>query len=445
MLPQIVPSIRGKAANTIQPAIHISEKDRKILRVLAEEVAEIADLPIQKQRKKMWSDLNDLKETKAMIWIDEVCWNEMDPKGGLRLRTESGFCRSIEKQLRQTLYQWSHFQCDSVVEPVLCSPLYIKNSGIGIEIQERISKTEEDNEVVSHQYEPQINSEEDIEKIKFPEITYDESSSEEHYQAYRYLFDGVIKVEKRGLPGFWFAPWDDIVRFLGAQETLLALIDRPRFIHKLVSHLVEIYLHCLDRYEKLGLLALNNTSVRIGSGAYGFTRELPQSDFDPLRVRTRDLWGCAAAQIFSSVSPAMHEEFALQYERRWLERFGLSYYGCCEPLHEKISLLESITNLRKVSISPWADIERAAEAISSNYVLSLKPNPSLLAKESFIPEEARHELKQKLQVAKRYGCRVEIVLKDISTVRHEPSRLAEWSNVAEELCRRIYRTEPRSR
>jgi hypothetical protein len=27
----------------------------------------------------------------------------------------------------------------------------------------------------------------------------------------------------------------------------------------------------------------------------------------------------------------MHEEFALQYEKRWLERFGLTYYGCCEP------------------------------------------------------------------------------------------------------------------
>jgi hypothetical protein len=135
----------------------------------------------------------------------------------------------------------------------------------------------------------------------------------------------------------------------------------------------------------------------------------------------------------------MHEEFALQYERRWLERFGLSYYGCCEPLHEKIGLLESVANLRKVSVSPWADIERAAEAISSKYVLSLKPNPSLLAKDRFIPDEARNVLEHTLFVARRYGCRVEIVLKDISTVRHEPVRLFEWAKIAGELCRRIYR------
>ena len=216
------------------------------------------------------------------------------------------------------------------------------------------------------------------------------------------------------------------------------MIARPQFVHKLISRLVEVYLHCLDQYEDLGLLALNNTNVRIGSGAYGYTRELPTIAYDPLKVRPGDIWGCAAAQIFSSVSPEMHEEFALQYERRWLERFGLSYYGCCEPLHEKINLLESVTNLRKVSVSPWVKMEQAAEAISNKYVLSLKPNPSLLAKDQFIPDEARHVLEEQLLTAKRYGCRVEIVLKDISTVRHEPARLFAWVKTAEELCRRIY-------
>ena len=438
MPPQIVPNIRGNTAKMYKQEILISEKDREILRSLAEEVANIGELPIQKKRKRMWSDLNSLGETKPMIWIDEVCWNEMDPEGELRLRTESDFCQSIEKQLREKLYQWKYFQCDMVVDPVLYSPLCIDNSGIGIEIEERTIRTDEDSEVLSHQYEQQFGSEADIEKIKFPEISYDKSRSDEQYQAYRYIFDGVIEVEKRGLPGFWFAPWDDIVRFIGAQEALLALITKPQFIHKLVSRLVEVYLSCLDQYEKLSLLALNNTNIRVGSGGYGFTGELPQVGFDPLQVRAIDIWGCAAAQIFSSVSPAMHEEFALQYERRWLERFGLSYYGCCEPLHEKIDLLRSIPNLRKVSVSPWADIERAAEALSGNYVLSLKPNPSILAKDRFRPEEARNELAQKMQTARRYRCRVEIVLKDISTVRHEPSRLSEWSKIADDLSRQIY-------
>jgi hypothetical protein len=438
MLPQVVPSLRGRAVSKERPEIPVRAEERNILRALAASVADIAVLPIQSQRREMWSDINELKETKPMIWVDEVCWNEFEPCGELGLQTESAFCQDIERQLRRVLYQWNHFQCDSVVEPVLYSPPCVEDSGIGIQIKERTIESEQDSEVVSHQYERQIDNEEDIEKIECPAITHDAAASEEIYQVYRYLFDGVIEVEKGGLAGFWFAPWDDIVRLLGAQETLLSLVARPRFSHKLISRLVEVYLHCLDQYEDLGLLALNNTNVRIGSGAYGYTRELPTIASDPLEVRPGDLWGCAAAQIFSSVSPAMHEEFALQYERRWLERFGLSYYGCCEPLHEKIDLLQSVTNLRKVSVSPWAEMELAAEAISNKYVLSLKPNPALLAKDQFVPDEARHVLEEKLSTAKRYGCRVEIVLKDISTVRREPARLSTWANIAEESCRRIY-------
>ena len=78
-------------------------------------------------------------------------------------------------------------------------------------------------------------------------------------------------------------------------------------------------------------LTLNNENVYIGSGGFGFTDELPQPGFDG-RVRLKDLWGSASTQIFVDVSPAMHEEFALQYEARVLNRFGLVTYGCCEPL-----------------------------------------------------------------------------------------------------------------
>ena len=73
MPPQIVPNIRGNTAKMYKQEFLISEKDREILRSLAEEVANIGELPIKKKRKRMWSDLNSLEETKPMIWIDEVC------------------------------------------------------------------------------------------------------------------------------------------------------------------------------------------------------------------------------------------------------------------------------------------------------------------------------------------------------------------------------------
>jgi hypothetical protein len=39
---------------------------------------------------------------------------------------------------------------------------------------------------------------------------------------------------------------------------------------------------------------------------------------------------------------------------------GLNYYGCCEPLHNKMDILAKVPRLRKISISPWCDVARAA-------------------------------------------------------------------------------------
>ncbi len=405
--------------------IAVTEKDKQILRELGEKIADIGFLSIQQTRRQMWSQLNRLEDTKPMVWIDEACWNEMDVDGELKLQTSSPFCQRIESELRQTIYQWSHMQCDMVVDPIVYSPLVVTNTGIGMPIEEDIIKKEADSIVASHHYHVQIRGEEDIEKINMPEITHNEKKSEENYQAYRDIFDGILVVEKRGIPGFSFSLWDDIIRLTGVQEALLDLAMRPEYMHKLVDRFVNAYLHGLEQYEKLNLLALNNNNVRIGSGGYGYTDELPQSDYDHNHTRTSDIWGHATAQIFAGVSPKMHEEFALKYERRWLERFGLTYYGCCEPLHKKINILRSIPNLRKISISHWADINEAASQTLNDYVISLKPSPAIFATGKWNPERVREELETKLKIAKQYNCKVEIIMKDISTVRHEPQRLWE--------------------
>jgi hypothetical protein len=127
----------------------------------------------------------------------------------------------------------------------------------------------------------------------------------------------------------------------------------------------------------------------------------------------------------------MHEEFALQYERRWMEQFGLNYYGCCEPLHAKVDLLKTIPNLRKISMSPWADVEEMVRETNGEIVLSYKPNPAVLAEDSWDPDAARRDLAEVLKRTR--GCAVEIIMKDISTLRYEPQRLWEWSVIAMEL------------
>ncbi|MEM0171496.1 MAG: hypothetical protein QXN53_03790 [Thermoproteota archaeon] len=79
-----------------------------------------------------------------------------------------------------------------------------------------------------------------------------------------------------------------------------------------------------------------------------------------LRDSPMRLWGVGATHVFSAVSPAMHEEFALKHEKRWYEKWGLNYYGCCEPLHHKVEVLRrNIPRLRRISMSPFIDFDKA--------------------------------------------------------------------------------------
>jgi hypothetical protein len=113
-----------------------------------------------------------------------------------------------------------------------------------------------------------------------------------------------------------------------------------------------------------------------------------------------------------------------------MERFGLSYYGCCEPLHNKISMLRSIRNLRKISMSPKADLCAGAEAVGRDYVLSFKPNPAHLASDTFNADMVRRYLADALAAMR--GCNGEIILKDITTARSDVHRLTAWTNLAME-------------
>jgi hypothetical protein len=145
------------------------------------------------------------------------------------------------------------------------------------------------------------------------------------------------------------------------------------------------------------------------------------------------MWGCSNAQIFSEISPEMHWEFALKHDIPWLKRWGLNYYGCCEPLDGKLELLRRIPNLRKISMSPWIKIDRAAEAVGSDFVFSYKPNPALLATDDWHPGQVRATIKDVLERTR--GCRVEIILKDVSTCRYQPQRVWEWQEIVMDLVR----------
>lgn len=403
----------------------ISQEDKDILRKLAAQKAEIAALPEQKQNIDSWKKINSLKEAVPQVWINEIPWHEMNVDDELTLKCEDDFCRDIEVSLRRELYQWKHMPGNMVVEDVFLSMAVVRDSGFGMMANEDMLGGEG---IVSHDYKPQITCEADVEKIKDPVVEVDTEKTEEKFHALSEIFDGILKVRKFGRGHQWFAPWDLLITYYGVEEAMMDLVIKPELVHMAMDRVTNAHLSRLEQQEKLGLLELTNGNFRIGSGGLGYCDELPPEDFDSQHVRPADQWGCATAQIFSEVSPDMHMEFALKYESKWLNKFGMTYYGCCEPLHNKIDILKTVPNLRKISMSPWADAEKMKDRTEGKYVLSFKPNPAILARDDWNPAQAKKEIRETLDKVR--GCPVEIIMKDISTVRNRPERLWEWSQIA---------------
>ena len=409
----------------------IPSPDKQIIRELARQVAEIAALPVQQETIENWKALNGLKPVRPMVLIDQVAWHEMNVDGSLTVQTEDPFCREIETQLRRILYAWRHMPVDMVVEPFLRIPKVIRGTGFGIEPIEEQAITDPANDVVGHLYFDQLQTEDDLNKIGMPEVSLDLAATDRVETQAHELLDDILEVRMEGVSTM-LNLWDRIVGLRGAQNALMDLAARPELIHKLMRRVTDASLSLLDQLEEQGLLAQPQSLIHC-TGAY--SDELPAPGYDPARPRARDVWTAGMAQIFSSVSPKMHEEFELDYVRPWYARFGLVYYGCCEPLDGKIDILRTIPNLRKISMSPWVDVEIGAERIGGDFVFSRKPSPSFLAHPAMDEEAVRSDLLETRRACERYGTPLEFILKDISTVCYEPQRLWRWAEIAMEVAR----------
>ena len=405
--------------------------DREILRELGGRVAEAAAGQERKAKAELWRRNNDRDPVRKMVWLTEAPWHELQAfHEELACRCSVPWLEAIEGDLRRALYQWEHFPVDMILDDYIPCPKVWHSTEVGLDIREEVIEQHELGGIKSHHWVPQIQGPEDIEKIRMPEVVYDAEETARRYDVLTGIFAGVLPVRVEGIRHLWFTPWDRLFALVDMSAILIDMIERPDFVDALVRRYVDAKICELDQIESLGLLYGRLDNYRVGSGAYAYTDDLPGDDFDPDHVRCQDLWGCGNAQIFSEVSPDMHWRFSLQHEMPWLERWGLNYYGCCEQLHTKIHLMDRIPNLRKLSASPRCDIRAARESGADRYVLSVKPNPALMAVEDWSPDQARRQIRGILEATE--GATAELILKDISTVRDDPRRLDDWARIAME-------------
>ncbi len=410
----------------------VSAADLNTLRSLAGRYSEIAHLDIQRQRLARYTSSNGLEKVRPIVLIDEVPWGEIrDPSLVNICSPELSW---LETRLRHVLYQWDHFQVDLLVPPVFQVTKHVRCSGIGIAVDDIQIQGDSGAYIAAHEYRDQLQNEADLERLRLPEVSYDRESTEAQAAVARQVFAGLMEVE---LVGHYLQCnlWDQISVYRGVDSLLMDLAMRPEFMHATVRRFAEIAAAQFRQYEELELLDAKSVLLHCTPAC---APELPAPDYAG-KVRRQDVWGRCAAQIFGSVSPDMHDEFDLAYNEKLFQDCGLLYYGCCEPMDAKVDILRKrFKNLRKISITPWANPERAAENIGGDFVLAAKPNPAFVASSIFRPEPVRQEIARYCEACQRHGTTLEFVLKDISTIANNPGNLTEWAATVDEVISQYY-------
>jgi len=398
--------------------------DKQILHHLAWRVAEAAAQPEMEQRRQEWYRHNALQPGKPLIFCSpEGSWVELLPDTVLQCQAE--MARGWEWSLRMRLYAWEHFADDEVLDDAFVVGACVHTTGWGMEpVYERTT------ERGASRYEAPLKDPADLGKLHPPETTVDEEETRRRQELAHEVFDGLLAVQRRNFHWWGISLIGEFALLRGLEQILLDMATQPEFVHEAMSFLQTGRLRWLDSLEAQGLLALNNGNDYVGSGGFGFTRELPAESFDPAHVRTRDLWGFAENQEAGTISPRMFEEFVLRYQLPILDRFGLTCYACCEPVHDRLDAILRIPRLRRLSISPWTDREIAAEKLEDRVIYSWKPNPTRLAAVRFDEALVRREIRETIAMTR--GCHLEIVLKDTHTWNHEPDRFDRWVRIARE-------------
>jgi len=248
------------------------------------------------------------------------------------------------------------------------------------------------------------------------------------------IFGDILNVRLRSGTWWTFGLTASFLSITGMEAFLTLPYDDPDAFRAIMRFLRDDALEYIRFMTDETLFCLNNGNDYVGSGSYGYTSRLPGESFDG-RVKPEHLWCLMESQESVNTSPAMFGEFIFPYQKQLAELFGLCYYGCCEPVHNRFHLIEQINNLRSVSVSPWCDMESISERMAGRYIFSRKPNPAWISTANFEEELLRKDTRRALKLTR--GAPSEIIMKDVHTVYDDKSRCARWVRmVREEIDRR---------
>ncbi len=406
----------------------LTQKERDTLRKLATQMAELSELPIMAERAARWKALNDLKSPERMVMATpEGAWREIEEQQ-VEFQCTDPTALGWERCFHRLLIEYS-FGDDIVLDRTFGVGPAISNTGFGVELKRE--RTDDPNGSFKH-VPPITDLKTQFSQLKFRKLIHDRAETARRFELAHEVFDGILDIR----PSVGYHYWShgltrDVLDIVGMEILLYGMYDQPEEIHRLMQFLSDDSEQFLAQLEAEKLLHYNNANVCVGSGTWGLTNDLPSAE-NPVVGRPilrRDLWGFGESQETVGVSPEMFAEFIWPYQKVLLKNFGLVYYGCCEPVEDRLPYLSEIKNLRYLSVSPWSNLEKVTAAAGKQYVLAHKPNPGLVCV-SFCEKDIRADIRRRLDVGKdNFNM---FILKDTHTISNDPKRFNRWIEIVRE-------------
>lgn len=400
-------------------------KDINILRDLAKQYAEISAKDIQDERRELWRQHNSLQRTRPLVYVRWfACSKEViDPQ----LECEDPFYRAHERFLRHHIFQ-DFIGDDYIIEPwIPLRAVHVTPEGPFGPKYERIPSPEPGG---SWMFDPPLKTLEDIDKVVEAHHVIDEDATARNHDRLQSAVGDIVPVCLSRAPlyvGGHASISMDLAYLRGLEQVMWDMVENPEWLHDLSRRLSEGIERAQAEAEAAGDWRLCDHQNQ----AMSYSRELEDPSPNGKSVSRNELWGFFMAQEMAQVSPAMHEEFVLNYQKPFMARYGLVAYGCCEDLTHKIDMLRKLPNLRRIAVTPVADVAKCAEQIGRDYVFSWRPNPAEMICCGFDPDLIRRIVRDAMDKSRE--CHVDITLKDIQTVQNKPGNLREWVNVVREI------------
>lgn len=401
--------------------------DAHILGELAARVADIAADDANERRRERWKQHNEFDEAGVPIYIRAVADREVivptlvcsDPE----LRTHEQF-------LRRMIFQ-ATLDDDFVIEPwiTLDATHVLPEAGAwGVPT----GKGEEDLASGAFTIDAPLESLSDIDRLVVPRHEIDEAETERRASK---LHDAIgdsltINISRKPHWSNWHADLSTDLGYLrGIEQMLWDIADHPDWLKQLLTFMRDGVLKVHAEAEAAGDWRLGDHQNQ--SMAYAASLDPPRANSKP--VKLNQLWGFIASQETGVVSPTMFDEFMVSFQKPIAEQFAMVSYGCCEDLSRKIGVLRQIRNLRRIAVSPFADVALSAEQIGTDYICSWRPSPADMVAYGFDESRVRSIVGDAQSIFKANGCMFDVCLKDVETVQHEPDRIARFVEVVRDV------------